>query len=176
MSYKLRTVGDEILAYNEMINYIDIDPISGIVRWKVKRKPRINPGDIAGNRNSSTGYWEIKFNGKIYKRHRLIYWFVNKTLPDHPMVIDHIKGVEFGDGVDNLQIATRQQNNQKTKQSKKNSSGFRGVSFKSENGKWVAQCSINGKRVHIGLYDSPEDASVAYEEKCSELKGKFNHK
>lgn len=176
MSFKGKTVGDEIIAYSDMLNYVDVDIVNGIVRWKVDRQPRIKAGDVSGNlKSGNSGYWEIKFKGKTYKRHRIVYWYATGNLPEHPMIIDHVKGVSFGDGIDNLQQATRKQNNQKSKFRSGNSSGFRGVSFHKHTGKWVAQCSIDGKRIHLGLFDSPEDASVVYENKCVELKGNFNH-
>lgn len=45
-----------------------------------------------------------------------------------------------------------------------NSSGFKGVGFHSRTGKWHARILINGVRRWLGFFDTPEAASVAYEE------------
>lgn len=47
---------------------------------------------------------------------------------------------------------------------KKNStSRFLGVSFKTEQGKWVAQINVDKKKKHIGYFDSEILAAKAYD-------------
>jgi hypothetical protein len=43
-----------------------------------------------------------------------------------------------------------------------------GVSYHTDSGKYVAQCGINGTRVHLGLYANPEGAFEAYAARKSE--------
>ena len=43
-----------------------------------------------------------------------------------------------------------------------NKSGFRGVSFHNQSGKWRATIYINRKQKHLGLFDSPEEAHAVY--------------
>ena len=50
-----------------------------------------------------------------------------------------------------------------------NASGYRGVSFKKKNNKWVAQISINSKRFHIGLFETAIEAAKAYDLKAKNL-------
>ena len=42
----------------------------------------------------------------------------------------------------------------------KNKSGYRGVSL--HNGKWRARIMVNGVQTIIGVYNTPEEASIAY--------------
>ena len=43
-----------------------------------------------------------------------------------------------------------------------NSSGFSGVDFRADCGKWRATIRLNGKKCHLGLFASPEQAHTAY--------------
>lgn len=51
----------------------------------------------------------------------------------------------------------------------KNKSGYIGVYYKKDVNKWVAAITINKKRIYIGAYDTPEEASEAYQEKAKEM-------
>jgi hypothetical protein len=43
-----------------------------------------------------------------------------------------------------------------------NASGFRGVQFDKRTGKWRARTKVNGQRVNLGFFDTPELAAAAY--------------
>ena len=45
---------------------------------------------------------------------------------------------------------------------KNNTSGYRGVYFKKDNNKYVAQICVNNKNKSLGLYPTAEDGAVAY--------------
>jgi hypothetical protein len=51
-----------------------------------------------------------------------------------------------------------------------NPAGFRGVT-KRPNGTYIAQIGVNYKRVHIGVYDTPEEAARAYDAEALRLLG-----
>ena len=44
-----------------------------------------------------------------------------------------------------------------------NSSGYRGVSYHKVTGKWSATISIDSKRKHLGIFDSPILAGIRYD-------------
>ena len=54
-----------------------------------------------------------------------------------------------------------------------------GVHFDKASGKFKAQCTVNGKRQHLGLFDTPEEAFNAYkpfkENLCKQLALKWQH-
>ncbi len=52
----------------------------------------------------------------------------------------------------------------------KNKYGYPGVK-KTQYGKYVAKININGKRVHLGTFTTPESAGAAYMQKFLELEG-----
>lgn len=47
--------------------------------------------------------------------------------------------------------------------------GYRGVAFNKRLNKWQAYVTSNGKRVHLGLFPTPEDADRAVREARGEL-------
>jgi hypothetical protein len=72
-----------------------------------------------------------------------------------------------------LRAATHAQNMQNQKAQASNTSGYKGVSFHKHTGKWVANIRCNGKQNHLGLFDTPQVASIAYIEAAKRLHGEF---
>ena len=71
----------------------------------------------------------------------------------------------------NLRPATRHQTVGNVGLRADNTSGFRGASrFRN---KWQAGIVVNGKREHIGHYDSKRDAALAYNKRAREVFGSF---
>lgn len=134
----------------EVKDYLSYNPDTGIFTW-LKRphaKSHIRAGDVAGG--ISNGYVTIRFKGVLYYAHRLAFFFMGENVPE---LVDH----EFGDTTDNrwrhIRPATIKQNANNTKLSKANTSGYKGVCYCKQTGKWVAQ--VDG---YIGRYDTPEEA------------------
>lgn len=115
----------------------------------------------------STGYAvsRTEDKGKMYLMHRIIM-----NVPDD-MVIDHVNHNKLDNRLSNLRICTQIQNTQNYNKSKKNTSGYKGVS-KSGN-KWLAQIYHNGKHYHIGLFNTAEEAARARDKKAKELCGEY---
>lgn len=74
---------------------------------------------------------------------------------------DHINGDTLDNRKCNLRIATSKQNSFNRKRASNNKSGFKGVYWKKEHGKWAAQCKINNIG-HIGYFSNKRDAAQAY--------------
>ncbi len=126
------------------------DKTERILRWKL----------------NSRGYYRVSLskNNKTttYKIHRLIakYFIEN---PNNYLEIDHINNDRLDNSIDNLRWCDRSQNMRNRKKKKENtSSRFIGVCFHKQNNKWKAQCSLNGKRKHIGMYKTEIEAAIAY--------------
>jgi hypothetical protein len=73
----------------------------------------------------------------------------------YPYVIDHIEGVENGNAISNLRLATHSDNTYNRTLRPDNTSGHRGVML--VRGKWQVQL---GNR-YIGVYNCKEDAIEA---------------
>ncbi|MFA5397501.1 MAG: AP2 domain-containing protein [Methanogenium sp.] len=87
--------------------------------------------------------------------------------------IDHING----DGLDNrkcnLRLANQSQNNMNKRLSKCNSSGFKGVHYDKQSGKWIVQIRKERKLAFKASVHSKEEAAKLYDKKVKELFGKF---
>lgn len=110
---------------------------------------------------------KLTAEGNILRMHRIIL-----SAPSG-LDVDHVNG----DGLDNrrcnLRIATRSQNCHNRGAGRNNKSGYKGVCWHTQAGRWVAQIGIGGKRKHLGLFASPEEAYAVYCAAAKELHGEF---
>jgi hypothetical protein len=82
-------------------------------------------------------------------------------------VIDHIDSNTINNNVSNLRVVTHRENTSKEKTSK---TGLPvGVSFEKRRNKFKSQISINYNKKHLGYFNTPEEASNAYQQKLKEL-------
>jgi hypothetical protein len=115
----------------------------------------ISPKGIKISRKEATGYivFKLKVNKKDYclKGHQFAWYCVNKECVT---CIDHINGVRDDNRICNLRSVTKQENafNNKSK----------GYSWNKESNKYRAKISLNKKTIHLGYFDSEEEARQAY--------------
>jgi hypothetical protein len=140
----------------ELLHY---DPDTGVFTWQIDRGRLAKAGCRAGY-YADKGYRKITVGSKSFAEHRLA-WFM--TCGAWPVgVIDHINGIVDDNRISNLRDVSRSANSQNQRRGKKHSTtGFLGVCA----GKGKFQGAITlpcGKRLHLGTYDSPEEAHEAY--------------
>lgn len=164
-----RTLEDERKAIDLLLQRVRVDVKEGRIFWTNPKARRLKPGDEAGTMKKG-GYWEIKFDDLNYRRHRIVYYVATGKLP---VMVDHKHGTEMGDGIDNLQEIENRQNTWKQRKRCDNVTGYRGVVYHKGSRKYYASIGVNGKRIHIGSYDTPELASIAYEERAKVEFGQF---
>lgn len=87
--------------------------------------------------------------------------------------VDHADGDGLNNRRYNIRIATPLENNRNIGPSKLNKSGFKGVSWYGQSGKWRAIISLNGKRISLGLHETKESAHAAYVEAAKKYHGEF---
>lgn len=135
------------------------DAETGYFYWKVKPSMPVKAGSKAGV-TTPLGYTMIKLFGRKYAAHRLAWLYVNGEWP--AKYLDHINGNPGDNRIKNLREATKGENNQNLLKAQKNSkSKLLGVSLHKSK-KWVAQISVNYKKINLGLYETPELAYAAY--------------
>ena len=97
---------------------------------------------------------------RLYLVHRVIWEMHHGPIPEG-IEIDHRNGVRADNRIENLRLATEQQNAWNAKRRSDNSSGVKGVHPHKSTGKWAAQIQHEKKKIHLGLFDSVEEAAAA---------------
>ena len=163
----------ELLPYYEMAkSTISYNPTTGTFIWKESRTNKIKIGSDVGfsNKNTSYRFVSIGINNKkaTLALHRLAWFLVHGTLP---CLINHKNHIPYDNRIQNLEDVTKLHNNWDQVINKKNTSGYKGVHWHKNDKKWQAKISHKGKRIYIGNFNCPKEASEAYEAKAKELRG-----
>ena len=118
-----------------------------------------DPGCIiwTGATNSS-GYGSLWANGKSVKAHRYSWERVHGPIPDD-RVIDHTCYERSCVNPDHLRLATPAQNASNLRGARPGRDLPRGVTR--DGRRYAATVNHNGVRRHLGMFDSPEAASIA---------------
>ena len=104
-----------------------------------------------------------------YRAHRLIWKMVyGDPVPDE---IDHRDTDPHNNRIDNLRAADSGQNHANNSFSWSNT-GVRGVSRK-QDGKFQAYLSFRRKTIHLGFFDTLEEAMAARRKAAEEIYGEF---
>lgn len=110
---------------------------------------------------NSIGYMRICVDGRRYLAHRVAWMYVHGVWPSS--LIDHINGDRADNRLCNLRDVSQSVNQQNvTRPRKHGTSGFLGVTLCKSTGRWAARIRINGKKVSLGRFDTPERAYAAY--------------
>ena len=134
------------------------EPDTGSLRWRTG-SPKRTAGAIAGTQNGAHGYRCVQVDGRSCQVHRLIWGIVYGEYPD--TVIDHINGVRDDNRIKNLRLATESENHANSKLYSTNTSGFKGVR-RTRFGRWQARIWIDHTEIHLGNFDTPEQAAERY--------------
>ncbi len=139
------------------------NPDTGIFIRKVQSANRTKKGEIAGSINKK-GYRCMKVDNGKYQAHRLAWLFVHGEWPNDQ--IDHINGDKQDNRICNLRVVNNSENQQNAiKAHVNNVTKMRGVRYyKNPRNirKYGAVISINGKRIYLGSFHSPEEAYDVY--------------
>jgi hypothetical protein len=131
---------------------------TGILRWKISNSNRAQVGAVAGCL-TRYGYITLGIDGKLYQAHRVAWLIVHGSWPKGEL--DHEDTVKHHNWIKNLRPATRPQNNINRTPPKNNTSGFKGVGFHKQAGKWRAFITVDGKQRALGLFATREAAASA---------------
>lgn len=138
-----------------------IEETGVFVRNKKTRGKKPNAGCFAGCLDKD-GYIRITVLGKPYQAHRLAWLYVYGRFPEK--YIDHINGQRNDNRISNLRdvdMTTNMQNIRKSMSSNK-TCGLLGASKETNRNAFKAQIQINGKKITIGYYKTPQEAHQAY--------------
>jgi len=125
--------------------------------------PRVTAHSWRAHKARAKWYARTDVYGRAVYLHRLI------TNAEPGWVVDHLNQFGLDCRRDNLRVCGFDKNAQNA--SYANSSGFRGVTY--ERGRYRARIVSGGISGHLGLYNTPEDAALAYDKAAIEIFGEF---
>jgi hypothetical protein len=164
---------------------LDYNPETGGFRWKARTPEMFPPGGRSADwqcRNWNSrwagqpagtlhpgGHVIIRVFGKNYKAHRLAWLLMTGEWPKEE--IDHKNLAGSDNRWANLREATHHQNMANKHAQRNNTSGFKGVVRHKD--KWRAKLCVNGRHIHVGIFDTGEEAAEAYFAAASKHMGEY---
>ncbi len=142
------------------------DPETGIFTRKIVQHSTGIVGERAGCVNKTDGRRYIKVKNQRYSESRLAWFYMKGTWPKKR--VDH-KDTDFtNNSWCNLRLATVTENQGNCKPRKE----VKGVT-KVRTGKWTAQIQKAKRKMHLGTFDTREEAHAAYNVAARRLYGEF---
>ena len=130
--------------------------------------------------------WLSQWNWQVQKGWKTLYAVRHdKTLPTkqtkvnmHCEIIgfkgcDHVNRNGLDNRRENLRAATVNQQSYNMSTYNTNKSGFRGVFYVKRSRKWLACIKADGKRIHIGFFESKLEAAIEYNKAAMKYHGEF---
>jgi hypothetical protein len=149
------------VTHEELLRAFHYDPDTGVFTNISRRANCVHPGTRAGYVNAK-GYRVIKYRQQAYKAHRLAIFYMTGEWP--PEQVDHINGDRDDNRYSNLRCADPALNTQNLKGAVSgSSSGLLGAhrgGWKKR--RWVAAINVEGRRLYLGIYKTPEEAHQVY--------------
>lgn len=145
-----------------------------------KRYKVSNMGYVIGVKGYKLKPFIDKFNrSTVYavKKDRYLHQiiaetFLNHTPCGHKIVVDHIDNNPQNNRLDNLQLISHRENLLKDKKNK--TSKYRGVSKDYKTSRYRTQVCLGGKTYYLGLYNTEDEAYIAYIDALYEYKEFIN--
>ena len=146
----------------------NFDHKDGQLFWK-KSRGNVKKFTKAGTLGSH-GYYQIRFLGKTYLTHRLVYLFVHGQMPSQ---IDHIDGDKTNNRIENLRSCNQSENRMNAICSSLNKIGIKNVCWSKSNKRWRVQVKKQGKNVYDAHFEDLELAELVAIEARNKYHGLF---
>lgn len=157
-----------------LLQRLDYDPITGTLIWRERPAWEFAVPRTCGTWNTRyagtragfidfNGYLRIKIHQSSYLASRVIFKMMTGEEP--PEVIDHENTVRSDNTWDNIRPATHQKNAMNRRNRSDSPYGLKGVHRHKARGKPAvirARIWVNDKAIHLGTFDTPEEAHAAY--------------
>lgn len=170
---------------------IDYDPATGVAKWNEREYTLCMPENggfdsrfitsfnkhNAGNViDTVDGRGYISTSIKDYKvaLHRLIFIYMTGL---ESVCTDHINGIKLDNRWENLRAVTDAENKQNVKR-KIGESGYTGVRVinRVSGVGYRSQIRVNSKPIHLGMFDTAEEAAIAYNSAIDKYRNGYGRK
>lgn len=156
-------MSDDIEELRRLLEY---DPLTGTLTRLVSTAPRAMKGMRAGGQCKRSHYRRVHVFGKQRAEHDVIWFYMTGLWPVQD--IDHKNNIRDDNRWENLREVSRQYNLQNQKKPRSNNTtGFLGVNKARH--KYNASIKVDGRKLHLGNYDTPEEAYEVYLKKKKEV-------
>lgn len=159
-------------GFYQVSNFGNIKSCERELEYTLKGKTgkKIIGGQIMYKHLNMNGYHQIGLTKNNKRRTYTVHILVGKAFYNNTykdgLVIDHKNNIKTDNRVENLQVITHRDNITK---SKVNNLKMTGV-YPSKNGKrYRSKIMVNNKTLHLGVYNTPEEAYEAYKKYKSTL-------
>lgn len=159
------------LSFEYVSSLLSYDQLSGELTWLVRRGPCM-AGDIAGYIERDQ-YCRVWLGGRNRGAHRIAWLLTTKEWPRHE--IDHKDGCRSNNRLANLRPATPSENKRNVCISKRNTTGYKGVTRNSVGCRkpFKATIYVNKKNRVIGSFYTAKEAHEAYCSAADKYFGEF---
>ena len=166
---------------------LEYDPEDGSLKWRARRSWQFRDGKQM-TAEALCRRWNLRFAGRLafttyscgghhgsllyrnVRAHRLIWAIYYGKWPDNE--IDHINGNPRDNRIVNLRDVTHAQNAWNIGSHIGSSSKYAGVSRRGN--RWRARVlSIDGREIHLGTYDTEQEAALVRDREIAKIKGVF---
>lgn len=164
----------ELPVQSELLARLRYDEETGKLFWREHEGHKYFNTRFAGKEagyKKGFGYLAISWEGMNLLAHRVIWKM--KTGKEPAASIDHIDGDQSNNRWNNLREVSHDQNMWNAKLFRNNKSGYRGISFIQHHQKWRAAISVNGKKQHLGYFNTPELAHAAFKDATFKMRDEF---
>lgn len=134
------------------------DPATGAITLRRPSKMG-RPTGTRAEFKFGRGYLGVALKDRIYSAHRIAWLITYGRWPTGE--IDHINRDKSDNRLSNLRDVPKSINGHNKGPSRRNSSGFKGVSL-TRSGTWNAQIKVDGRRHNLGTFKTKEAAAEAY--------------
>ena len=124
-------------------------------------------GDVAGY-VCSDGYLRISVESTKWKAHQIVFWLHHGYIPK---IIDHVDRNILNNRIENLRDVSSKQNSMNSGAHADGEVGYKGVS--KSRGKFRARITVKDSVIHLGTFNTAEEAAMAYNNAAKKHLGEF---